>query len=98
MLAALETHFLTALQTAISESSVALAAGPFVGPLSSSNALIELSASRMKPAMPLSDELAEARSPAHLTKMHQFTANGTTKDFTLPQSAKGDVVEVESPP
>jgi hypothetical protein len=96
MLAAVEAYFLAAL-TPAQPDQVSRVAGPSVGPSDAGKELIEVWAQQL--TLPLADDEVEAgRSGAFFTTVQQWRGDGTTKDFALPDSAQGQVVEVESPP
>ncbi|WPB72656.1 hypothetical protein KYC5002_26745 [Archangium violaceum] len=97
MLAAIEHHFLTALDAALADT-VYLKTGPSTGPSPSMTELVEVFASRLEPSRLEGDSLTEGREPAFLTQVQRWTADGTTSDFEVPADVWGDVIEVQSPP
>lgn len=97
MLLAIESYFHDALRPAVPET-VEVATGPSRGPAADAEALVEVYASRLKLALPEGDDLTAQRQTSYFAQVHRWAGNGATKDFTLPANARGQVVEVESPP
>ncbi|AGC45687.1 hypothetical protein MYSTI_04391 [Myxococcus stipitatus DSM 14675] len=97
MLLAVESYFHDALRPAVPET-VDVATGPSQGPAAEVEALVEVCASSFKLALPEGDDLTAQRQPSYFAQVHRWPGNGTTRDFTLPANAQGQVAEVESPP
>lgn len=97
MLLAVESYFHDALRPAVPET-VEVATGPSQGPTADAEALVEVCASSFKLMLPEGDDLAAQRQPSYFAQVHRWSGNGTTRDFALPANARGQVVEVESPP
>lgn len=58
---------------------------------------VVLEASRAEVLMGEEDPLA-VREPAFLSRLQRWSADGTTRDFTLPADVTGEFLEVEAPP
>jgi hypothetical protein len=58
---------------------------------------VVLEASRVEVLLGGEDPLA-AREPAFLSRLQRWSADGATRDFTLPAGVTGEFFEVESPP
>lgn len=98
MLVTLEHYFHDALLPVL-PAGVEVTTGPSLGPADAGvSRLVEVSAVSLKLAPPLEEDLTAGREPAFLAGEHRWSADGTQVDFVLPEGARGQVVEVESPP
>lgn len=97
MLVSLETYFHDALRPAL-PADVDVVTGPGPGPSATASSLIEVSVPTLKLALPEGDDLAAGREAAFHAGVHRWRANGKQVDFVLPEDARGEVVDIESPP
>ncbi|WP_002639392.1 hypothetical protein [Myxococcus hansupus] len=97
MLASVETFFHDALLSSLPDG-VPVSTGPSSGPAIGVAQLLEVIAPSMKLALLESADLTARREPAFHFGVHRWKANGKQRDFALPASVVGQVVEVESPP
>jgi hypothetical protein len=97
MLATVETFYRNALQ-ALLPPLFEVTPGPAVGPRADTKRLVELSAESLALTPPEGADPTALREPAWFTQELRFRADGRTTDFLLPADARGEVVEVESPP
>ncbi|MCP3099526.1 hypothetical protein LZ198_11660 [Myxococcus sp. K15C18031901] len=97
MLVTLESYFHDVVRPAIPET-VDVATGPSRGPTTDVEALVEVCASSMKLELPPGDDLEVLRQPSYFAQVLRWSADGRTLNFAIPETAQGQVVEVESPP
>lgn len=98
MLVTLESYFHDALKPVLPDD-VDVVTGPSLGPANAEVALlVEVFALNLKLALPPDDDLTAGREAAFHTEVHRLSADGSQVDFVLPEGARGQVVEVESPP
>ena len=97
MLVSVETFFHDALMSALA-GDVDVTTGPSLGPAADVTQLVEVTASSLKLRLPEGEDLTARREPAFHFGTHRWGANGKQVNFVLPESAPGQVVEVESPP
>lgn len=98
MLVTLEHYFHDALK-AVLPGDVEVLTGPSLGPIDANvTQLVEVSAPSLKLALPPEDDLTAGREEAFHAQVHRWSADGKQVDFVLPDSARGELVEVESPP
>jgi hypothetical protein len=97
MLAALEAYFAQALKAGL-PTDVTVTTGPSVGATTSEAKLVEVSAERLAVTLPEGSDPLEERQPAFLTQVHHWSADGEQSTFELPEDARGEIIEVESPP
>lgn len=87
MLAAIEAYFLRALQL---PSNTTVLTGPCTGPSGDGSPVIEVAARRLSMLADATNE-RPARNPAYRWSIQQFEGDGATRDFSLLQSATGQV-------
>jgi hypothetical protein len=97
MLPTLESRLATALSGALPQG-VQVETGPQAAPPAEGVERVAVSASRLEVLEPKEPQDAPGREPSHLTQVQRWSADGAARDFTLPESVQGDIVEVESPP
>ncbi len=97
MLASVETFFHDVLLSSLPDG-VTVSTGPSAGPAAGVARLLEVVAPSLKLALPESTDLTARREPAFQFGEHHWKASGKQRDFVLPASSAGQVVEVESPP
>ncbi len=95
MLYVLENLLVALLEDAL-PASVKVLPGPHAGIPPATEKRVEVTAGRLDVALTGDDPLA-VREPAFFTQVQRWDADGTARDFTLPASVKGEIIEVESP-
>ncbi len=95
MLYALENLLADAVDAALPDT-VKVVPGPFTGVPAATDQRVEVTVSKLDITLVGQEPLA-AREPAFFSSLQRWDADGTKKDFTLPASVQGEVVEVESP-
>ncbi|RKH68267.1 hypothetical protein [Corallococcus llansteffanensis] len=96
MLAAVEAFYRDALQTLLPRLQVTLGPGP--APDAELARRVDLFAEGLSLTPPEGTKPGALREPAWFTQELQFSADGQTQEFLLPEQARGEVAEVESPP
>lgn len=98
MLQAVQAHFLPALRAAHPQAT-SVAAGPAPEPVpGDSFPRVVLTATRLALTFKPDDDPLDSRSSAHFAATHQWSGDGTTRDFTLPANIPGEIAELECPP
>jgi hypothetical protein len=96
MLYALENQLATALRRVLPQA-VQVVVGPPAGPPAATTERVDIVAFGLSVELPQGDPFS-LREPAFLTHVQHWSADGATRDFTLPPEVSGEIVEVESPP
>jgi hypothetical protein len=97
MLVTVEAYFHHALLSAL-PGDIDVATGPSLGPAADVAQLVEVTAASLKLTLPPGSDLGTRREPAFHREVHRWSADGKQVDFALPDGARGQVMEVESPP
>lgn len=95
MLYALENLLANALRPLL-PAGVKITTGPSDEVPPAGEVRLEVGVSRLEVSLAGEDPLA-VREPAFQFLVQRWSADGTTRDFTLPADAKGELFEVESP-
>lgn len=95
MLSALENLLAAALRSTL-PGEVKVATGPSDEVPPEGEERVEVGASRLEVTLAGEDPLT-VREPAFLFHVQRWSADGATRDFTLPADVRGELTEVEAP-
>lgn len=97
MIHLLEHQLLDALRK-IHPAELDIKTGPVFPPSSTAKQMLAITVSQIESRHPeLNEDSEHERTPAHQKQSHTLIANGEELDFTLPDTAVGEVGEIESP-
>ena len=97
MIDLLEGQLLAALRK-LHPAELDIKTGPVHPPSSRAKQMLAITVSQIECRHPaLQEDSEHERNPAHQIQSHSLSVDGQKKDFSLPDTAAGEVVEIESP-